>query len=89
MIMDDLMQQLSKLHIDQKKREELRDIIEDVKDYGKYAHDDLQALRNAEKDAAKSGLQYSQELVRLYTFLIENGVSITDLGIEIPNLFGV
>ena len=87
--MDDLMQKIEKLQLDAKLRDDLKDILIDVKDYGKYAHDDLQALRNAEKDAAKSGLQYSQELVRLYTFLIENGVSITDLGIEIPNLFGV
>ena len=87
--MNDLMQKLSKLQIDAKQREELRYILTDVRDYGEDARNDLQELRNAEKNAAKSGLQYSKELTRLYTFLIENGISITELGVEIPNLFGV
>jgi predicted metal-binding protein len=87
--MDDLMQKLEKLQIDSNHREELRDIIADVQDYGKYAKDSVLALREAEKEAARDGLRYSRELVRMRTFLVENNIRISDLGVEIPNLFGV
>lgn len=87
--MDELMRSIEKARVDAKLREELRDILTDVQDYGKYALDSYKALRDQEKETVKDHLRYSKELVRLYTFLDDNGISMKDLDIELPNLFGV
>ena len=83
--MDKIDQMIADFHT----RDELRDLLRDVKDARESAANDMQTVRDATVDAHRSAVAYSQELARLFKLLDEKKLNLGDLGIALDTLFNV